>query len=184
MTNIKPVVLAEADPKARETLTNIEKQLGVIPNIFATFAHSPAVLEAYLGFSGALAKAKLDGKIREQLALTVAGANSCDYCASAHTALGAKAGVSKEELASSLHAHSQDAKTQAVLTFSKLVVEKRGAVQQSDVEALRTAGLSEAEIVEVVAAIGLNIFTNYFNHIAATDIDFPVVRTGEPALTK
>lgn len=80
--------------------------------------------------------------------------------------------------------HSKDAKTQAVLTFSKLVVAKNGAVQGSDVEALRAAGLTEAEIVEVVAAIGLNIFTNYFNHIAATEVDFPLVRAAQPALTK
>lgn len=184
MTNIKPVVLTEAEPKAKQLLEGIEKNLGTIPNIFATFAHSASVLEAYLGFSGALAKGKLDPKIREQLALTVAGANNCDYCASAHTAIGAKTGVDKDELESSLVGQSKDAKTQAVLTFSKLVVAKNGAVQAADVEALRTAGLSEAEIVEVIAAIGLNIFTNYFNHIAATEVDFPLVRAAAPALTK
>lgn len=184
MTNIKPIAVKEAEPKAQQLLTGIEKNLGSIPNIFATFAHSAAVLEAYLNFSGALAKGQLDPKIREQLALTVAGANNCDYCASAHTAIGAKAGVETEELASSLSGQSKDAKTQAVLTFSKLVIAKNGAVQGSDVEALRAAGLTEAEIVEVVASIGLNIFTNYFNHIAATEIDFPLVRAAQPALTK
>jgi AhpD family alkylhydroperoxidase len=107
--------------------------------------------------------------------LTVAGASGCDYCASAHTALGKGAGVAVDELRRNLRGRSNDGATQAALTFASKVVEQRGRVSDRDVEELRTANFSEGEIVEIVAHIGVNLFTNYFNHIAGTEIDFPVV---------
>lgn len=111
----------------------------------------------------------------------MAGKNTCDYCASAHTVLGAKAGLEEAEIKQNLEAKASDAKSQAILDFVAHVVEKRGKVSDAEVEALRKAGLGEDEIVEVVATISLNMFTNYFNHIADTDIDFPVVRTEKVA---
>jgi len=98
MQNIAAVEKENVSPEAKELLAAVEKQLGMVPNIFLTLAHSPAALKAYLQFSGALAAGKLSPKIREQVALATAGKNHCDYCASAHTLLGGKAGISKEEL--------------------------------------------------------------------------------------
>lgn len=177
MQNIAAVEKENVSPEAKELLAAVEKQLGMVPNIFLTLAHSPAALKAYLQFSGALAAGKLSPKLREQVALATAGKNHCDYCASAHTLLGGKAGISKEELELNLTGRSGDAKTSSALEFVTEVVEKRGEIDKPAIAALAAAGFSNEEVVEIIAHVGMNIFTNYFNHIAATAIDFPRVNT-------
>lgn len=132
-----------------------------------------------MGFSQALGKGSLPGKLREQIALTVAGANTCDYCASAHTAIGGQLGIGSPELEANLSGVSTDPKTQAALTFAKTVVEREGFVADEDLAAARAAGYSEGEVVEIFASVVVNIFTNYFNHIAQAEIDFPVVSTAK-----
>ena len=163
--------------KAKDLLDTVQQKLGATPNIFTAFANAPAALEGYLNFNGALGSGKLTPQIREQIALTVAGLNGCDYCASAHTFLGDKAGVDNAELSANLAGESSDAKTQAALTFASQLVEKRGRVSETDVSAVRDAGYSDEEIVEILAHVALNIFTNYFNEAFKTDIDFPEVST-------
>lgn len=177
MSHINPLTIETAGAAA-ETLGAIKQKLGVVPNIFATFAHSPAVLNAYLGFSDALGQAKLPADVREQIALAVAGENQCDYCASAHTMMAKGAGVSADEAARNLQGQASDPRTQAILRFSRLVVEERGLVDPQELQTLRNAGVSEQEIVEIIATISINIFTNYFNHIVDTEIDFPRIETG------
>ena len=163
--------------KAQEQLASVKKMLGITPNIFTTLAHSPAALGYYLNASAALNSTAISAVLREQIALTVAGANACDYCASAHTALGKAQKISAAELTDNLHGKAADAKTQAALSFARKIVDFRGHLKDSDLKAIRAAGYSEAEIVEIVAVVGQNIFTNYFNHIASTVIDFPKVST-------
>ncbi len=163
--------------KAQEQLDSVKKMLGATPNIFTTFAHSPAVFGFYLGAASALAETSLSAALREQIALTVAGANHCDYCASAHTMLGKKQQVEESELTKNLNARSSDAKTQAALTFARKIVDLRGNVSDVDVETVRKAGYNDGEILEIVAVVSLNLFTNYFNHVAGTEIDFPLVST-------
>ena len=163
--------------KSKTLFDAVQTKLGMVPNMMRTMGHAPAVLEGYLSFSGALAGGTLSAKLREQIALTVAGKNECDYCASAHTVLGKKAGLDEKEIPLNLDGKATDAKSQAVLDFTLKVVEKRGQVSDADVKAIKEAGFSETEVVEMVAVIALNIFTNYFNHVADTEIDFPVVKT-------
>ncbi|HEY4037700.1 MAG TPA: carboxymuconolactone decarboxylase family protein, partial [Burkholderiaceae bacterium] len=115
--------------------------------------------------------------LREQIALVTAGANQCDYCASAHTLMGKGAGVEAKEATANLQGQSSNAKTQAALTFAKTIIDQKGRVTANQLQAVRTAGFGEAEIVEIIAHVSMNIFTNYFNHIAETVIDFPVVST-------
>lgn len=176
-TNIEALRKETAPERSRGLLDAVEKQMGSVPNIFLTFAHSPAVLDGYLQFSGSLAKGRLSKKLREQIAVATAGNNQCDYCASAHTFLGKKVGVDEKELSRNLHGESDDPKTKAVLTFVAQVVSLRGQIKPSDLQPLREIGFSEEEIVEIIGHIGLNIFTNYFNHIAGTENDFPAVST-------
>lgn len=181
MPRIQPIDHATATGEAKVLLDGVKAAVGAVPNIFATFVNSPKVLEGFLAFNTALGEGALSPQLREQIAVAMAGANTCDYCASAHTALGKGAGVAKEELARNLQGQSADGNTQAVLSFVRKVVTERGWVSDADVQSLRDAGFGDGEIVEVVAHIALNTFTNYFNHIAETDIDFPVVRTGAKA---
>lgn len=177
MQRIPSIDPSKVSAKVNETLEAVKKKIGMVPNLFKVFAQSEAVLNAYLGQSEALSHVSLSAQLREQLAVAIAGINSCDYCASAHTLMGKGTGVSEAELKSNLEGSSADAKTQAALTFARKVVEARGQLADSDLHAVRAAGYSNAEIVEIIALVGLNLFTNYTNHIAATEIDFPHVST-------
>jgi uncharacterized peroxidase-related enzyme len=181
MPRIQPIDHATATGEAKDLLDGVKGAIGVVPNIFATFVHSPSVLKGFLAFNTALGEGALSPQLREQIAVAMAGANTCDYCASAHTALGKGAGVARDELARNLLGQSADGKIQAVLSFVRTVVTERGWVSDADVQSLRDAGFGDGEVVEIVAHIALNTFTNYFNHIAGTEIDFPVVRTGAEA---
>jgi uncharacterized peroxidase-related enzyme len=173
MERIVPVDPHAAQGKAKDLLDAVKAKLGVVPNMTRAMATSPAVLEAYLGISGALAHGVLPPPVREQLALGVGQANGCDYCLSAHSALGKRAGLSEQAILDSRRGHAADPKTDALLGFARTLVEKRGRVTDADVAAVRAAGGGDAEIAEVVAHVALNTFTNYFNTVAATAIDFP-----------
>ncbi|MGD9810231.1 MAG: carboxymuconolactone decarboxylase family protein [Sphingobium sp.] len=166
-----------ASPRTTELLAAVRQKMGGVPNLLATLAQSHAALGAYLGISGALSDGLLDSKLREQIALAVAGVNRCDYCASAHTVLAGLAGVSKEEAALNLRGEASDAKARVAVDFATAIVADRGHVADIQIAEIREAGFSDGEIAEIIAHVAMNIFTNYFNHIAGTDIDFPVVST-------
>lgn len=176
MSRIIALNPSESPAAAQPMLAEVHKKLGMVPNLFKTFAHSPAVLNYYLAGSEALAGGKLSAALREQIALASAGSNECDYCASAHTLIGKGAGLAAGEMTRNLSARSEDAKTQAALNFVAAIVEKRGRISSAELQAVRAAGFGEAEVVEIIANTAANIFTNYFNHIAETEIDFPVIR--------
>lgn len=176
MQNIAPVNAATPGPAA-DILAAVKQKLGKVPNILATMANAPAAVDAYLAFGGALDNGELGADLREQIALTVAGANECDYCASAHTFIAKSLGVPGDEATRNLLGESHDAKTAAILRFTRETVRNRAnfANAASALNELRNAGVSDAEIVEILATLAINIFTNYFNHIAGTDVDFPLV---------
>ena len=179
MPRIQPLDQGAAQPKSAELLTVIQRQFRVVPNIFGTLAHAPSVLGAYLNFNKALGSGRLSAALREQIALAVAGANRCGYCASAHTAIGKEAGLDAREMGRNLNAKSENPQTQAALTFVKAVVTSHGNVSDADLGQVRGAGFSDGEIVELIANIAINIFTNYINLVARTEVDFPVVNVGE-----
>ncbi len=158
-----------------QLLDAVQSKLGITPNLMKTLAASPAALEAYLNFSGALATGLLDARFREAIALSVAQANSCEYCLAAHSALGKMAGLKPDDIACGRESHSADSKRDAGLQFAQALVMQRGAVSDSAVQAVKKAGYSDGEISEIVANVAVNIFTNYFNHVAQTEVDFPRV---------
>jgi uncharacterized peroxidase-related enzyme len=175
MSRIPAINPSEATGKVKELLDAVQIKLGVTPNMARTMAQSLAVLEAYINFSNALGKGKLKAKVREQIALVSAEANQCGYCAAAHTAIGKMVGLNEDAILAAREASAEDAKTDAALKFARAIVERRGAVSDADLEAVKNAGFSEGEIAEVIANVALNIFTNYFNETAKTEIDFPRV---------
>jgi len=172
----------EAAPeKSQPLLDAVEKQLGVVPNLFRLVGTSPAALEGYLGLNGALGRT-LDAKTRERIALAIAQANGCDYCLSAHSYLGLNlAKIDEAEIALNRAGHSGDAKADAALVFARQVLDARGKVSDADIAAVRLAGFSEAQVIEIVATVALNVLTNYINNVAETDIDFPVVSAAQAA---
>ena len=174
MIRIQPISKDTATEKQQAILTTVQKAMGGVPNLISTMAQSPAVATAYLGFSQALSQGSLPAKLRESISLAVGEANSCQYCVSAHSMLGGKAGLSSTDITQARCARAEDPKTAAVLAFAKKVVTERGIVADADVAELRAHGFEDGDIAEIVANVAINIFTNYFNHIAGTEIDFPL----------
>ncbi|NID15983.1 carboxymuconolactone decarboxylase family protein [Luteibacter yeojuensis] len=181
MSRIAVPALDAAPEGSKATLDTIHKQLGVVPNLFRLIGNSPVALTAYTGFHAALSKT-LDVKTRERIALAVAQVNGCDYCLSAHTYLGLNlAKIGPEEIALNRKGASSDPKANAAVQFAAKVAEKRGHVSDSDIKAVRDAGFTDAELVEIVALVAENSFTNFLNEVADTEIDFPVVRVADAA---
>jgi uncharacterized peroxidase-related enzyme len=164
-----------AQGKSKELIDTIKSKMGGCPNIFRTMAHSPAALEGLLGFSQALSGTTLSAADRERIALLAAQLNNCGYCLSAHSMLGGMAGLSPEAIGAARKGDASDPKTKAILTIAAELITKRGRVPNDQLESARAAGVSDAQLVEIVAVVALNLFTNYFNHFASTEIDFPKV---------
>lgn len=171
-----PATIEAAPPAAQPLLQAVKKQLGVVPNLFRLVATSPAALEGYLGMSGALARGALPAATRERIALAVAEINGCNYCLSAHTYLGKNlAKLDDAELAMNRAGRSNDPQADAAVRFAAQVTEQRGHIGDADLQAVRAAGYSDAQIIEIVQHVALNTWTNYLNEVAKTDIDFPMV---------
>lgn len=177
MQILKSIDPAAATGGTKQIFDGAQKALGTVPNLFRVVANSPAALKAYTSFDGALSHGALTAQLREQVAIAVANANRCDYCLSAHTVLGAVHGVPAADLELARDAQSSDQRTAAALRFATAVVRNRGIVPAPEIDAVKAAGFSDGEIVELVAVVAVNIFTNYLNNIAGTEIDFPVIHT-------
>ncbi len=177
MSRIPTPASIEATPaESQPLLAAVKQQLGVVPNLFRLVATSPAALAGYLGLNGALARGELDAPTRERIALAVAEVNGCDYCLSAHTYIGKHAAkLDDAEVAANREGGSQDARADAALRFAVKVVRARGHVADEDLQAVRAAGYSDAQVLEIVLHVALNTLTNYVNEVAQTAIDFPVV---------
>ena len=175
MTRLTALNPETATGQAQRLLKGVESKLGFAPNIMRTMANSPAVLQGYLDFSGALSKGRLSAKFREQIALTVSEINDCRYCLAAHSAIGRSVGLSEEAISDSRRGESLDTKEATALEFTRQMVSNRGQVTDEEVAKLRKAGFTDGEITEILANIGLTLFTNYFNHVAGTEVDFPAV---------
>lgn len=176
MNRIPLIDRASAPANVAGTLDAIQGAFGATPNMFRTVAQSPAALNAMWGFFGALGNGgSIDAQLGEKIAVAVANRNDCHYCLAAHTALGRKAGASAAEMGAAQTGQSDDPRTAAALAFALKLVEERGQVTEADVQALRSAGFSDGQAVEIVAHVALNLFTNYVNVAFAVPVDFPSV---------
>ena len=178
MNRIAQLDPAQATGKAKQLLDAVQSKLGIVPNLTRVLANSPAALEGYLNFSGALAGGTLSTTVREQIALAVAEGNLCSYCLSAHTFIGGKAGLTDKEIVNARQTNASSDKTDAILKLALSVLVQRGEISDGALKTARATGLTDGEIVETVANVALNIFTNYINHVARTVVDFPEVKPG------
>ena len=177
-----PASIQTAPATARPLLEAVKKQLGMVPNLFRVVANSPAALEGYLGLNGALAKGGLDARTRERIALAVAEVDGCNYCLSAHSYIGKNlAKLDDAEIQASRNGSSRDPKAAAAVRFAVKIVRARGHVSDADLAEVRSAGFDDAQLIEIVAHVALNILTNYVNEVAGTDIDFPAVAPARAA---
>ncbi len=165
----------DCHPATAAALEGVYKNLGFVPNVFRLASLSPSALAGLIGLQGALSKS-LDGRLRERIALAVSQANECDYCLATHNWLGLNfAKLSPEEIALNKKGQSSDPKAEAAVHFAMRVVQLRGKVTDADLDSIRTAGYSDADIVEIVAVSVYYLFSNFLNNVADTDIDFPMV---------
>ena len=176
MSTLPQIELNEATGQSAELLAEMKKSIGSVPNMAKVMANSPAVLKGYMELSGALAGGVLPVAVRERLALASAEYNRCTYCLSAHTFLGKNvAKLDADEIERARHAESADPHVAALLALSDEIARGRGTVDETVVKIAREAGVTDTEITEVVGNLALNTLTNYFNILADTDIEFPVV---------
>jgi len=163
----------EASEQSQELLNQVQQRYGSIPNVFKMMANSPAVLRSYLSFSEALSQGKLESALQERIALLISQENDCEYCLSVHSFIAKSLGLSEEEILSARRGKSENQQAQTVLQFAKSVFVYSGEVQDEELEAVRKAGLSEEEILEIIAAVSLTNLTNSLNNVAKTKLDFP-----------
>ena len=175
MAHVNLVDPASSSDGVRPTLDQIKGAFGVVPNMFKAVANSPVALASMWGAFGALGGGKLGARLGEEIAVAIANANACEYCLAAHTLLGCKAGASPQEMADAQVGRSADPRTQAALTFALKVVRDRAAVGDADIAALKAAGFDDEAVVEIMAHVALNLFTNYVNVALKVPVDFPTI---------
>lgn len=175
MSRINVIDHNNANADQKELLDAIQSQLGMVPNFLKVFANSPTALRAFLGLHGIAGDGSLDPQTRERIALALAQQNACEYCVSAHTALGSKAGLNGAEIEANRAGTSQDAKAAVAVKFAKALAEHSGEVTTGEILEVRNAGYSESDIVEIIAHVGMNILTNILGKASRVEVDFPKI---------
>lgn len=175
MSRINIVSVDAANPEQRALLDAVQSQLGVVPNFLKVFANSPTALRAFLGLFGIAGDGRLEPQTRRRIALALAQQNACEYCLSTHSALAQQDGLSTAEVEASRAGTSQDAKAAAAVKFARALVEHMGEVTTAELLEVREAGYDDAEIVEIITHVGMNILTNILGKASRVEIDFPKV---------
>ena len=170
--------------KSKELFNAVQKKLGFIPNLIKVFGNSPATLQSYLSLGELTASGNFSTKFREQLALAVGEENSCNYCLSAHTAIGKMNGLSDEQTELNRQGLAKDSKVEAGLKFAQEVTKNRGVVSNESLKTVKEAGYNDGDILEIVLNVVSNTLTNYVNHIADTEVDFPKIEAGKFSILK
>lgn len=175
MSRINVVDIENASKEQAELFSAISTQMGMVPNFLKVFANSPAALRSFLGLHLIASEGSLDERTRERIALALAEKNACQYCVSAHTAIGRKAGLEGAEIEASRAGTSQDAKAAIAVKFARSLSENKGEVTTAELLEVRNAGYSESDIVEIITHVGMNLLTNILAKSSRVEIDFPKV---------
>ncbi len=175
MNKINPIEVADASPASQVVLEMVHKKLGRVPNMYKVMANSPAVLDAYVKLNTALSVGAIGSKMAEMIALATAEHNGCTYCLSAHTFLGSKAGLTEQQIYDSKGFHADNEKFDAGLQFAKKIVVSPNEISSADIAPLKNQGYTDGEILEIIANVIRNMFTNYVNIVSYTEVDWPVV---------
>lgn len=177
MSRIQIPELNSASGATAEVYAEIKKVAGTVPNTFAAIgAHGPAALKAILQADGVLARGTLSSADQETVKLTVSVVAGCDYCVAAHSLLGKRAGLTPETLKQIRAGQpTGNAKRDALIRLVRTLAETSGTISDEAFAAVKDAGYSDAELVDVSLAFATTAFTNVFNRINDTKIDFPAV---------
>lgn len=169
ITQIARVSPETASARVAESFAAIKAKFGAVPDMFRALANSPAALDGYFAFAGALSGGTLGAKIAEAIALASANRHGCEFCAAAHGQLAKGAGLSTTDIAMAREAKSLDAKTQAALDLARAFWDNAGRDAQGAVATAKKAGLSDGDIAEIAAYVALNVYTNFFNNLARVE---------------
>ena len=177
MTRLATPAIQSATGLTAEVYAQIKKAAGSVPNTFATIgAHGPAALQAVLAADGVLAKGTLSKQDQETIKLRVSTVAGCDYCVAAHSLLGKMTGLQPEVLKQVRAGQpTGDAKRDALVKFVDGLVRTSGTISQAQFDAIKAAGYTDAQLVDISLAITVTVFTNVFNRINDTAVDFPAV---------
>jgi len=181
MPRIAPLPPETADARTDATLKAVQTKLGMLPNLFTTLARAPAALSGYLQLAESLSGGRLSARQRELVAIAIAQDNACEYCLSAHAAIGRGLGLSDEDIERARHGGAREPEDDAVTEFALLVSHTRAEVTDRELETARRAGLDDGQIIEIIANVSLNVLTNYVNRVAGTEVDFPVIALSSAA---
>lgn len=173
MTRLHVVTPQQSDGRVKELFAGIQASVGMIPNIYQGVANSPAALEGLLHLGKVLGTGQLSGAEIEAVKLVVSQAYGCNYCLAAHTLLGKKHGLTEGETIAVRRGTIEQPKLGALVKFVNAVFRPEGRASDDDVRALRAAGYNDAQITEVVLVIAQTVFTNLFNRVHQTPVDFP-----------
>jgi uncharacterized peroxidase-related enzyme len=177
MSRLSVPSLESATGATAEIYGQIKKAIGNVPNTFAAIgAHGPAALKAVLAADAVLASGSLSKRDQETIKLVISGVAGCGYCVAAHSLLGKLAGLKPEELKNIRDGKpTGDVKRDALVRFVRRLATTSGTVSDADFAAIKDAGYSDAQLVDISLACATTVFTNVFNNINNTDIDFPAV---------
>ena len=173
MTNFTVHTIEAAPVRSRPLLEGVKQALGFVPNLYCVFAESPAALQGALAIWDAFSHSSLSSVEQQLVVLAVSEANDCEYCVAAHSTLAKRmAGVDAALVdATRRREPLPDAKLDALVTFTRVVVEQRGFLAEADVAAFLEAGYTKAQIIEVLLGVGMKTFNNYVDHIAHTPLN-------------
>ncbi len=177
MNRITPVTEHNVEQSAQNMLHQIQKRFGRVPKMFQNMANSPSTLQAFASLSECCEKTSLSPKLRHEIGLLMAELNQCNYCIAAHSQLAKAMKFPENDILKARQGLTEDAKSQAILDFCKAIVDERGGVSDQEVQKLKGQGVTDQELCEIVLLVTFNMFTNYFNKVADTEIDFPLAPT-------
>lgn len=174
MKNLEPLTFDQASEESQEIFKTLKEKMGKVPNVYATIGNSSKALKGILDLNATLSNGEFNGKEVETIALSVAEANDCDYCRAAHTAVGKMQGLTEEETIEIRSGEIADSKFKALSELAKEMTTTRGNQDQEYINNFFSAGYSKEALAELIGFVAVNTITNYTNHIADTDIDFPI----------
>jgi uncharacterized peroxidase-related enzyme len=160
--------------ESKPTLDAFTKNIGFTPNMLATFALSPIAFNSWASLRASLNNA-LDLKTRDSIGLAVSEVNGCNYCLAVHGHGAKRAKMSDEEIILARKGHADDPKRDAAVQFARKVIETRGKVSDVDVKAVRDAGYTDANVIEIIALVAVFSLTNLLNNVVDPEEDFPAV---------
>ena len=177
MSRLPVPALNAASGATAEVYAQIKKAVGNVPNTYAAIgAYRPDALRAILLADSVLAAGALSRRDQETIKLVISGVAGCDYCVAAHSLLGKLAGLKPDELKNIRDGKpTGDARRDALIRFVRVLAESSGTVSNEEFAAIKAAGYSDAQLVEISLAFATTVFTNVFNRINDTEIDFPAV---------